>query len=254
MKMQYNFHAHTWRCRHATGTERECIEAALASGITEMGFSDHAPWRYPDSTEPSYTVPYESVADYVNTVCALKAEYQGKITLHLGFEAEHFPADPEELIGFGAEYLILGQHFFKTDADRWVWAGSQGIESQLSRYVDATVRGIRSGYYTYVAHPDVFRYDHGDALVYEREMRRICEASAETGVPLEINFLGLRAGRYYPNPVFWRMAGEVGAPVTFGLDAHSASEAGDTASLPAAMALVEKYRLRYIGKPKLVLL
>ena len=30
--MHYNYHTHTFRCQHATGTEREYIESALAAG------------------------------------------------------------------------------------------------------------------------------------------------------------------------------------------------------------------------------
>ena len=113
---------------------------------------------------------------------------------------------------------------------------------------------MRSGYYTYVAHPDVFNYKDGDARVYQKEMTRLCEASLATGVPLELNFLGIRQERYYPNPLFWEVAGRVGAPVTFGFDAHTPDVAYDGATVPKAHALVEKYGLHYIGKPKLVLL
>ena len=41
-----NYHAHTTRCGHAFGTEREYIEAAIECGIREFGFSDHAPIPY----------------------------------------------------------------------------------------------------------------------------------------------------------------------------------------------------------------
>ena len=36
-----NLHTHTTRCRHAFGTEREYIEAAITQGIRVLGFSDH---------------------------------------------------------------------------------------------------------------------------------------------------------------------------------------------------------------------
>lgn len=250
--MDYNFHTHTWRCGHATGDEREYVEVALAGGVREMGFSDHAPWIDPvTAKEPGYVVTYAAVTDYVTTVRALAKEYSGKIDLYLGFEAEYDPVDPEELIGFGAEYLILGQHFFKTPDGKYVYAGFAGQDHLLPSYVDAVVAGIRSGYYTYVAHPDVFNFG-GDASVYRKEMHRLCEAASDADVPLEINFLGIRQSRYYPTPAFLSIASEVGAPVTFGFDAHSPDVAYDGESFPKAMALVEKYGLRYIGKPRLV--
>ena len=38
-----SLHNHTWRCKHADGAMDAYVEAALAGGITELGFSDHAP-------------------------------------------------------------------------------------------------------------------------------------------------------------------------------------------------------------------
>ena len=95
--MDFNFHTHTWRCGHATGTEREYIEAAIAVGVKEMGFSDHAPWIAPDlGKDMSSVVPYAKVEDYVNTVKACREEYRDRIAIHLGFEAEYDPVDPED--------------------------------------------------------------------------------------------------------------------------------------------------------------
>jgi histidinol-phosphatase (PHP family) len=253
--MNYNFHTHTYRCGHARDTEREYIEVAIAGGITEMGFSDHAPWIDPAlGTERNYVVPFAMVDDYRETFLALREEYRDKIHLHFGFEAEYDPVFPEEMVKLGAEYLILGQHFFKKPDGGYIYAATGKIDHLLPVYVDAVIAGMKTGAYTYVAHPDVFRFDGTDKAPYEREMTRLCEASLLTGVPLELNFLGIREGRYYPTPLFLEIAGRVGAPVTFGFDAHSAAVAYDGASIPRAHAMVEEYGLNYIGKPKLVLL
>jgi hypothetical protein len=66
--------------------------------------------------------------------------------------------------------------------------------------------------------------------------------------------LGIRQGRSYPNPLFWELAGEEGSPVLFGFDAHDARAAGDIATLPHAMRLVEKYSLNLIEEPTLCLI
>ena len=31
-----NYHTHTWRCRHADGTEREYVETAIEAGIIRL--------------------------------------------------------------------------------------------------------------------------------------------------------------------------------------------------------------------------
>ena len=43
-----NYHTHTTRCHHATGTEEAYIETAIRCGYQVLGFSDHTPWRYRD--------------------------------------------------------------------------------------------------------------------------------------------------------------------------------------------------------------
>ena len=41
-----NYHTHTWRCMHASGTEREYVEKAIEGGLKILGFSDHTPMPY----------------------------------------------------------------------------------------------------------------------------------------------------------------------------------------------------------------
>ena len=43
-----NYHTHTWRCRHADGTEREYVERAIEGGLKILGFSDHSPYPFPE--------------------------------------------------------------------------------------------------------------------------------------------------------------------------------------------------------------
>ena len=44
--MRTNFHTHTYRCKHAGGTEQDYVLAAINQEVSILGFSDHAP--YPD--------------------------------------------------------------------------------------------------------------------------------------------------------------------------------------------------------------
>ena len=47
-KFTESLHTHTFRCGHASGTEREYIENAIAAGFDTLGFSDHAPYVFRD--------------------------------------------------------------------------------------------------------------------------------------------------------------------------------------------------------------
>ena len=78
------------------------------------------------------------------------------------------------------------------------------------------------------------------------------QAAKDREIPLELNLLGIRQKRHYPHAVFWSIAGEEQAPVTFGFDSHDVNAAYDAESLPVAEAMVKEYGLRYIGEPCLV--
>jgi len=256
--MDYNYHTHTFRCMHATDNERSYIQKAIEAGIRHLGFSDHAPFIFPDGHESFYRVPMRLVKDYFDTLCALREEFRDRISIHIGFEMEYYPAYFDEMLDIatraGAEYLILGQHFI---ANEQVTDTRPSLPTEdparLIEYTDCLVAAMKRGVFTYIAHPDLMRYTRDDNI-YRREVERTCRAAIETNTPLEINFLGIREGRHYPLKMtrFWQIAGGLGAPVTVGFDAHNARAAGDIASLPTAMDMVKRYGLNYIGEPRLV--
>jgi histidinol-phosphatase (PHP family) len=80
-------------------------------------------------------------------------------------------------------------------------------------------------------------------------MRRLCETAKALSLPFEINFLGVRRGRRYPNPLFWEIAGEIGCKVVFGFDAHLPEHAYDGESLEKVLEIVRKNRLEVIDIP-----
>ena len=81
--MRANYHTHTWRCHHAYGTEKEYVEKAIESGMEILGFSDHAPYPFPDGYEASNKMLPSQLEDYVNTVLDIRREYEGQITQHV---------------------------------------------------------------------------------------------------------------------------------------------------------------------------
>ncbi len=254
--MNYNYHTHTYRCRHATSTPEEYILRAIGGGIKNMGFSDHAPFVFPDGHESGFRVPMAQAAEYVNELRVLREKYKDKIDIKIGFEMEYYPSHFEKMLSIaraaGGEYLILGQHFIGEEYPSGLYMfRATDREEHLCEYVDCVVAAMKSGYFSYVAHPDLGNYV-GDEAVYDREMRRLCSASRELGIPLEINFLGIRTSRHYPCEKFWKIAGEERALVTFGFDAHDPDAACDRESLATAWDIVKRHSLYYIGKPEII--
>ena len=102
------------------------------------------------------------------------------------------------------------------------------------------VAGMETGKYSCVAHPDLF-YFAGPDRVYQREMARICRRAKELDVPLEINVLGLREGRCYPNDLFWPLVKAEGCRAVLGCDAHRPEDVADPGQLKAAMAFADRF-------------
>ncbi len=226
-----NYHTHTPLCHHACGTMEEYIQAALRSGFDVLGFSDHTPWAYatPGFVSRIRMLP-EELDGYVGDLQQLRKKYAGQIKLHIGLEAEYFPAYmgwlQEQCERLGVEYLILGCHYDRTD-ETGMYFGRATKPEHLLRYSEQVVEGMESGAYRYLAHPDLFlNYYHTFDKTAERVCREICAAAAKQELPLEYNLLGQsmhsRAiGRLgYTTRAFWEIAAEYNVKAILGCDAH----------------------------------
>lgn len=222
-----NYHTHTTRCRHAFGKDRDYIDKAIKAGITELGFSDHAPMLFPvDNYYSTYRMFPEDVADYVNSINLLREEYKDKIKIYLGYEFEYFPELFDKTIEFlnqcGYEYLILGQHF--TDNEYEPYAHYSGLptndEALFDKYINQVIEGLKTDKFLYIAHPDLFNYT-GPDRIYIEKMTYLCKEIKKLGYPVEFNLLGFAQKRNYPDKRFWKIVSEVGNDVIIGFDAHS---------------------------------
>lgn len=256
--MTYNYHTHTYRCCHATGTDEEYIQRAIQCNVKYMGFSDHIPLMGDNGFESNFRIPMAQAKSYVEDISKLREKYKDKIDIKIGFETEYYPEVFDKMlenaIDWGAEYLILGQHFLANEISGGTHTMLETNSAEdLKKYVSLVVSAIKTGFITYVAHPDIINFT-GSNEQYKNEMEKICVASRQYNVPLEINFLGIFENRNYPKSMFWEIAGQTGAPVTFGFDAHAPERAFDSESLKIAKQMVEAYKLNYIGQPDIILL
>ena len=246
-----NYHTHTYRCGHAQGGERDYVEAAVAAGLRLLGFSDHTPYDFFDSeprNRPMRMKP-EELPEYGAAVRALAEEYRDRLEIRLGVEAEYYPKYFPRLLELlrenGVEYMLLGQHFLGNEiGDRY--SGRPCLDRrELERYVSQTTEALETGLFSYFAHPDLFRFV-GSKAVYTRQMRQLCRAAKRTDTPLEINLLGLREGRHYPDMRFWRIAAEEGNRVILGCDAHRPEHVLDPDSERKALTMVRQLGLELL--------
>lgn len=244
-----NYHTHTSRCNHASGKEEEYIQNAIKGGLKILGFADHTPYWFPGDYYSTFRMRPEELGDYVRTLTDLREKYADKLQLHIGVEAEYYPAYfdllKKSLRDGGVEYMILGQHFPGNEIGEKHTSVPTAEEAVLARFCDQMIDAIHTGAFTYVAHPDVQRFIGEDA-VYRKHVRRVCQAAKSCDTPIEINFLGLREGRYYPDNRLWEVAGEEGCKVVFGADAHSPDVVVDPKTEQRAMEMVKTYGLNLI--------
>lgn len=220
-----NYHTHTPRCNHATGKERRYVERALEGGFRELGFSDHTPYFF---DEPGYYSSFrmrpEQLPDYVQTLLELREEYKDRIRLRIGLETEYYPRLFPRLLDylrqFPLDYLILGQHALYNETEGVFSPRPTDDVKLLTQYRNQSLEALETGLFSCFAHPDLFCFT-GDPKEYEAHVRALCRRVKELDVPLEFNLLGLSEGKHYPDPVFWRIAGEEQPKVILGCDAHS---------------------------------
>ena len=258
--MDYNYHTHTKYCHHASGEMEDYVQYSIENGIRYFGFSEHLPFSFPNGGEAScYRINFADVPAYLKEANRLREGYKNQIDIKIGYEMEfyplYFPKMLKTALDYDAEYLILGQHYLKSEYPNGYPSGAPTTKDEdLAEYVECVLQGIKTGIFSYVAHPDLFDYKGDNDALYEQEMKKICVASVEYNIPLEINFNGARDLCVYPGDRFFAIAGAVGSPVTFGMDAHTTKDTFDRENLIRAKEMVKRHNLNYVGKPKLVLL
>lgn len=254
---KFNYHTHTSRCGHATGTDEEYVQAAIKAGYTVLGFSDHAPYK---KVSLSWArMDWDRLEDYMESVTRLKRKYEGIIDIHLGLETEFYPEYLEEKKEMHdmVEYLILGQHFIKPDGTGSFFGYNS--DSEIMEYAERICQGLDTGLFTYLAHPDVFVYRQPEFNEACRKASRMILAKAvETNTPIEVNVHGVMRGKHpyptgeqygYPHLDFWKIAAEYPVRCLYGIDAHKPKQLLDLESLKASEEELAGLNLDFIKEP-----
>ena len=253
--MKHNFHTHTTRCKHAIGTDEQYVLAALESGFDVLGFADHAPWAFTSDYVSHCRMLPSQWADYKQSVLSLKERYAGQVDIHLGLECEYYARYFDQLRRLrddGCEYFILACHFLDTEEINPYVGHSCQADDEVLRYAEQTVQGIRTGLYSYVAHPDLYMmYRDELSPVCMEAADMICQAAKEAHMPIEYNLLGLLGEltdhpRGYPNADFWRYVRKWDNDVILGVDAHDPAQFRNPIVWDTAMTRLETLGFRLV--------
>lgn len=235
--MKANYHTHTTRCHHASGSDESYVISAIEGGFQELGFSDHSPWKYDTAFVSNMRMKLEEFDNYYASISALKEKYKDQISIKIGLECEYYRRYMPWLEQFIKEkkldYIILGNHYFETDELHMYYGSQCDKDSMLEDYVRTCIEGMKTGIYAYLAHPDLYcrsrEWDH----LSEKAAHRICQAAKENDFILEYNLAGLKMSQMihqdlYPHPKFWQIASQYHCKAIVGVDAHENSALEDT--------------------------
>ena len=196
----------------------------------------------------------EEVPDYVSTLETLRCQYGQKLQIHIGLEAEYYPALFPQLLSYardnGIEYMILGQHWCGNEIGEPYNGWETADEELLQKYCHQVADAMQTGLFSYIAHPDILNFV-GDAEVYAKHIRFLCKEAKNNQIPLEINLLGMANKKNYPNPAFWRIAGEEGCLTVIGADAHRPEGLVVPELEERALEMVKTYDLPLLDKLQL---
>lgn len=229
--MKTNYHTHTTRCHHATGSDEDFVLSAIKGGYQELGFSDHTPWKYHSSYVSDIRMTPEELPEYVESLRALREKYKDRISIKIGLECEYFPDYIHWLKGiikeYKLDYVIFGNHHFHTDEKFPYFGRHTDSVDMLELYEESAIEGMESGLFAYLAHPDLFmrsypQFDRHCKLV----SRHICRTAARLNLPLEYN-IGYESYNEangvitVPHPDFWEIAAHEECTAIIGVDAHN---------------------------------
>ena len=234
------------------------VEHAAASGVAEVGFTEHL-YRCVEAgpvlgdfweDEPRRDLAAEtaamvtedrtlSIEAYVAAV--VDAKDRG-LPVKLGLEVDFFPETIDSVIEFLSPYpwdfLIGAVH----------WGGGWSVDYGVSSY-EFERRGVRQAYEDYfglktqlaesglvdvLAHVDVVkRYGHMPPTPPTDLYAEVVAAAVASGTAVELSSAGLHKpiGETYPSPSFLAMFHQAGVPITLASDAHAPEECGRDSDL-----------------------
>jgi histidinol-phosphatase (PHP family) len=243
----------------------EYVEAAIAAGLKELGFSDHIPlyWLPEERRDPGSAMPMVELDDYVQDVIRLRERYP-EIPIRLGLEADYVPGHEEELVRilglYDWDYVIGSVHFigdWNFDHEGYINRYAEWDISELyARFFTLEIMAARSGLFDIMGHLDLIKkFGHRPSGDLGRLYADVAEAVAGVGVAVELNTAGWRkpVGEAYPNPVLLQELCRRGVDLVISSDAHAPAEValGFTEARELARTAGYRQMARFAGRQRL---
>lgn len=240
-----DYHLHTSLCGHASGEPHEYVETAIAKGLREIGFSDHAPLV--SHRDPGITMDMDQLPEYHRLIETVRDQYADKIKILVGIEADFIPGYEDKTAAilkvYPYDYIIGSVHFiekwgFDDPIQLYAWKGKD-IDEVYKEYYSLLRQSAESGLYNIMAHVDlVKKFGHKPTRNQIDEVERTAAVFSESNVVIEINTSGLRKPIKEMYPSLWNLEiyRAANVKITFGSDSHSPKEVGADFDLAVELA------------------
>lgn len=227
--MKTNYHTHTNFC-DGKASVFDMVEDAVASGFDILGFSAHAIYPY----KSSWHMDCNDYEKYCRVINSFKKEYEKKIEILLGFEADYLPlvSTPEKsrYQSFNPDFIIGSVHYL-VNLDN---PEKKGYSKDFAHIpincfaIDGSVEEVKSGIQTLfdgngkiavqsyfaleremassfnfdiIGHPDIFQKRNSvlnfadcNETWYKNELTETAKVIAKSGKICEVNFGGIARG------------------------------------------------------------
>ncbi|MCM1534029.1 MAG: PHP domain-containing protein [Corallococcus sp.] len=229
VKIKSNFHTHNYLCGHAVGTVSDYVKEAVKFGYDVIGISDHC--ASPVNDETPYVTPQTLKTLYLPQFKEAEKLYGDKIKILSAVEIEYFEGFDDYYAGLlkDLDYLVMGQHEYMLGDKRKNSFFDGTDEKNVLAYFDSVRKGILSGHFSLVAHPDLIFYrdiDITDKMV--KAFDEVVRAAAESDTVMELNANGIRNHRFkYPTDLLIELCKKYNAKVAVSSDCHNPNELYD---------------------------
>ncbi|MDQ6976454.1 MAG: histidinol-phosphatase HisJ family protein [Mariprofundaceae bacterium] len=253
-----DYHMHTPRCNHASGTIMEYAEAALRCGLHEIGISDHCPM--PHGFDAEWRMEADELDGYLEEVQRVQAAMQPQgLIVRCGLEADFHPSATDYIQSLltyhNWDYVIGSVHFiddwgFDNPDEQTAWE-RWGINEAWCAYFDAVAASANAGLFDIIGHPDLLKkYGHkqpNHAMVHVAENRMLAAVKL-ANIALEISAAGLRKpiAEIYPRSSMVVKAAKLGIPFAYGSDAHAPQDVGH--AMQECLQCLQQHNITHVAQ------
>ena len=175
MRLTSDYHTHT-AFSHGKGSVSDNVEAAVKRGLTVVGIADHSVAHF------AYGIKEKQLRDYISCIEQVKREYEGRIDVKTGIEANLIGLDGSVDIPkqYGFDIVIMGYHkavIYKGIKPAWTFFTGKRF-GHAADITKAYMLAIQKNHIDIVSHPG-----YGVPVDY----RMLGRACADYGTLFEIN-------------------------------------------------------------------